>query len=357
MICIYSCTSYDKGSSIIYKDDLSVQDDGVIHHFEELRNKLLLESDEEYINQKDFSGLIKMYETYECKGLGCFNKYCAVTWVYLKKGDYEKAKEYGQKAMSQGLDITMFDTVKMYQPILNDLYEVKEVLEKEYKGQFDLELRALINSMIEQDQSVRQTAIEDKEKWIKNLVYTDSLVQTKLDSLVDLKGGWISQAMIGDWSFGHNPSVIVCHMKEEKKKEYLELMKTSCLKGEEDWIVAEGMIFQLMLRNRIDETNFGFFNVDDVYLNYEGNILPNRSSFMITGIEKALRDNPQFSITIYPTDNIPNELMDNALSSFKAALMEKGLSEQRITINKELFEDDTHEYDNTTAFVIWVQKI
>lgn len=316
IVLIYSCkTTANHDLKIIYGDN-------IIHHFEHENNRNLSDEGFRLFESKEFEKAKRTFKKIECVGIGCRFKNISIADCYAALGDLENAKKYLFKSFEQGHDIRYLDTL-LHKDNMPLLYEKLDYLKKSYESTINIEERNEILSMIYNDQEARASR---NDNYIKNI---DSINIEKLDSLT--VNNWVSRERIGYLQNGKHPNVLVIHSDKEHNINYLNLMELSCLNGHDNWLFLENIISNLLFRFTFNTDDYLY--VKRIYFDSNGEILYNKSSFMLASITKALLNNPSFSLKVKSGKGINSNMVETKLNSLKVALMEKGVPENQIVLD------------------------
>lgn len=302
-----------------------------LKNVEKLKSARLL-----YLNE-DYNDAINMYLEVECIDLMCMSKNISLAKAYMQLRDEESAMEYLNIAIKQGYDLYYLDE-KLFSDFIDDIDNNKDSLENFYEEKINIPLRKQLNSMIKLDQKVRDNYLSDsiiEMSDLRNLV--------TLDSIVDIYG-WPSLNIIGkptvtEWI---NPSIIIVHSGVDVNWRYLEIILDECIKGNENWFIAEEIFNNILFRHS-NESN----SISVPYLEFENENLDTiNSQFILNTIAQSLVRNKTYCIVFKVSSSNIN--IKRSLSKY---LLGRGVRKDQLSFFKLDRKESQNQKNKISAFV------
>lgn len=288
----------------------------------------------------DYKEAISMNDKINTNGVFSISKFMDKAKSFAKLGINDSSLVNIRKAVKVGADSFYFDKV-----LFEDIYKEIEYSYAEdhriYLNSINVDLRKELLEMTKLDQYVRIKSLS-KDETLK----VDSINLVKLDSIVNIHG-WPSSSLIGRPSITEqvNPSLIIIHSDKAINIKYLDIIKESCDKGDENWFVLGSIVSNLLFRHStiVEPVPFYYLQIDED----SQKIDTMQSEFILDFISSSLNHNKSYDLHLFPTENIEKLPNRNLLEDLTFELVNRGLARDRIHIH----QDQIIQSDSDSSYI------
>ncbi len=300
--------------------------------FSRIREKLYFE--------KAYKDVIKDLSEIDCNYSNCRTKYNYLSKAYLLSGDTVNARTTFRELIKWGLPWSAVDSL-MFAPIILNIRDSFDLWNAGYLSGIDTFLVSQIKGMYAEDQKIRALRRAYKKEGDsinlslieKRFFYIDEVNIFKLKKICE-HFGWPGIRSVGQrvFSLSTDASIFAIHSIDiSEKLFFLELIIDACLKGEEDWALAESLAGDLGIRFPLLPQRVFCFRL--VQFDENRRVAENdRSLLEVKAIADRLKTNEFFEIELFPHTDDFNVELKNIYDLF----LNFGLPKERIRILEDI---------------------
>lgn len=268
---------------------------------------------------------------------------------YYMLHQYRKAMEEIDKVILEGHPIEYIKSQKELNPIFPEIEKHYNKLRPKYLATIDLELRAELNRMEQDDQGIRHELHkpENYTKRKRDSIYSvmgviDSVNLSKLKRIISIHG-WPNPKIIGSnvtiYDIQHeiHLELFAMHNGEKENISLLQLALDEVCKGNENWFTVIPMVKNLLWRFNQD----GYNKLRYTYVTDEGKIDWAKSYFQLKILSEFMHDNPDAKISLFIAkyNDEPNENLNKYIATLEEVrkfLVSEKVNPELIQIENEI---------------------